>query len=264
MFAEHTLEWALRRQQITVAGALAVLVALSWAYLLTGAGMSMPAAGAAPATAWEMAARGVHAAAWTPGHALIVFFMWAVMMVAMMVPSAAPTILLFARMQRARAERAPGATGTFVAGYVAAWAGFSLAATAIQYALEQTGQLSPMMAANGRLLAGSIVVAAGLYQLTPLKNACLRHCRSPIAFIMHHWRPGRRGALRVGVEHGAFCLGCCWVLMALLFVGGVMNMIWIAGLTLLVLAEKILPRGYFVAKCIGVVLTAAGVVILLA
>jgi len=245
--------------RVTVTAALAVLVALSWMYLLAGAGMSMSAMGEASA----LVSRGVHGAAWTPAHALVVFLMWAVMMVAMMTPSAAPTVLLFARMQRARSDRAAGGTGVFLSGYLAVWTGFSAAATAIQHALERTGELSPMMAASSDALAGAILVAAGLYQMTPLKNACLRHCRSPIAFFMHYWRPGRAGAFRLGAKHGAFCLGCCWVLMALLFVGGVMNMIWIVGLTLLVLAEKLLPRGHLVAKGSGFVLTAAGATVLL-
>lgn len=249
---------AAHRDQVVVTGALAALVALSWAYLLTGAGMSMPAVDDVAA----MASRGVHAMTWSPGYALVVFLMWAVMMVAMMVPSAAPTVLLFARMQRARRDRAAGDTGVFVAGYVAVWTVFSAAATAIQYALERTGELSPMMAANSGALAGSILVAAGLYQLTPAKSACLRHCRSPIAFIMHHWRPGRWGAFRVGLEHGAFCLGCCWVLMGLLFFGGVMNLLWIAAITLFVLLEKVVPYGAGGGRLAGIAMIGAGALVL--
>jgi predicted metal-binding membrane protein len=188
------------------------------------------------------------------------FFMWWIMMVAMMLPSAAPMILLFARFNRSQRDRgAPYVpTGVFALGYVLVWAAFSQVAVAAQWGLERSGMLSSMLASTSVTLGAALLIAAGLYQLTPLKYACLRHCRSPLFFIAHHWRPGEWGALRMGLEHGAFCTGCCWFLMALLFYGGVMNLFWIIGLALLVLLEKLAPAGHWVGWVVGVGLIAWG------
>ena len=161
-------------------------------------------------------------AVWTPGYAALMFAMWWVMMVAMMLPSAAPMLLLFARIHRG--ERAGGRsyvpTGIFAAGYLVAWGGFSALATAAQWGLQQIDLLSPMMATSSRLLAAAILIGAGAWQLTPIKRICLRHCRSPLGFFATSWRRGALGAFRMGLDHGSYCLGCCWFLMALLFVGG--------------------------------------------
>lgn len=237
---DAALEAALRRDRALIVIGLSGVVAVAWAYILAGAGLSMPAegAGGTPDVMTPMA--------WTPGYAVLVFFMWWVMMIAMMLPSAAPTVLLFAVVNRR--QRAQGATaapaGAFAFGYLAAWAGFSLGAVGLQWGLERAGLLSPAMASANALLGGGLVAAAGIYQLTPLKHACLRHCRSPLYFLSRRWRTGRAGAIRMGVEHGAFCLGCCWVLMGLLFVGGVMNLYWIIGLAAFVLFEKTVPAGH--------------------
>ena len=154
------------------------------------------------------------------------------MMAAMMLPSAAPILLLFARINRK--EKSAGRpfipTGIFAAGYLVAWGGFSALATGLQWALERLGLLSPMMATTSYWLGGAILLAAGVWQLTPIKGICLRHCRSPMGFLVQSWRPGRGGAFRMGLEHGSFCLGCCWFLMGLLFFGGIMNLFWIIGL----------------------------------
>jgi predicted metal-binding membrane protein len=155
-----------------------------------------------------------------------------------------------------------GRTALFMSGYLSIWLVFAAAATTLQWALDRAGLLSETMAFGNIILAGSVLVAAGVYQWTPLKEACLRHCRSPLDFLLFHWRDSARGAVASGIRHGLFCLGCCWMLMALLFVGGIMNLVWIAGIALLVLIEKTLPWGRRVSQVIGVVLVAWGAVTL--
>jgi len=208
---------------------------------------------------------------WTPGYALLMFSMWWLMMIAMMLPSAAPMVRLHAAVTRkglARADdagpnapshRLHSATTAFIAGYLVMWGAFSLVAVVAQWALERGELLSAMMMSTSRFLGSGLLLAAGLWQLTPLKTVCLRHCRSPISFLSTHWRPGVGGAFRMGIEHGVFCLGCCWFLMALLFYGGVMNLIWIIGLALFVLAEKMMPAGVAFGRVTGLLLIAWGV-----
>jgi predicted metal-binding membrane protein len=208
-------------------------------------------------------------AMWSPRYFAIIAAMWWVMMIAMMTPSAAPVILLYARAARhaqAHGRLPPGRVpvSEFAGGYLAAWLLFSVVAAACQLSLEASGAISHMrMASLSGLLSGVILIAAGLYQLSPLKHVCLARCRTPAAFIAHHWRPGAAGAFRMGSEHGAFCVGCCWVLMALLFVGGVMNVVWIAVLAILVLIEKIAPHGERLAQISGAILLGWGAVTLL-
>ncbi len=267
------LEAALKKDRAVVLTGLAAVVVLAWAYILAGAGMGMSAfdmtalssATGAPAMA-DMAMDAATPAAWSPGYALLMFFMWWIMMVAMMLPNAAPMVLLFAAVNRKQRERghfnAP--TGIFALGYIVVWGAFSLAAVALQWGLERTGLLSSMMTSTSILLGGAVLVAAGLWQLTPLKHACLRHCRSPLHVLSHNWRKGRVGALRMGLEHGAFCLGCCWFLMGLLFYGGVMNLYWIAGLAAYVLLEKVVPAGHWLGYATGAGLVVWGGVLLAA
>jgi hypothetical protein len=192
------------------------------------------------------------------------FTMWWVMMAAMMLPSATPILLLFARINRK--QKAAGQpfipTGIFAAGYLVAWGGFSFLATGLQWELERLGLLSPMMVTTDYWLGGAILLAAGLWQLTPIKGICLRHCRSPMGFLVQSWRPGRGGALRMGLEHGSFCLGCCWFLMGLLFFGGIMNLFWIIGLAVFVLLEKTVPMGSWIGRIVGVGVAAWGVLLL--
>jgi predicted metal-binding membrane protein len=179
--------------------------------------------------------------------------MWAVMMMAMMLPSAVPMFLFYASIARRR-EPSRGllaSTGAFALGYVAVWLGFSVAATMLQWALDTAALFSPMMQVTSVALAGAVLIGAGLYQWTPLKQACLRQCRSPLDFVLTHWRSGRGGAFTMGVRHGAYCLGCCWVLMLLLFVGGVMNVAWITGIAAVVLVEKLAPAGHWISRLIG-------------
>ena len=241
------LEGLLLREHALAGAALAVVVALSWAYLLAGAGMAMPRP------------------EWTAGYFGVMFAMWAVMMVAMMLPSAAPMILLYLKIARQGESRggAQRATGLFVLGYVAVWTTFSLGTTAAQWGLDTQSLLSPMMDAASRTLAGALLVAAGIYQLTPLKQSCLRRCRSPLDFVMTHWRAGAAGAFDMGVRHGAYCVGCCWGLMLLLFVGGVMSLAWIAGIAALVLIEKVVRGGPWLARIAGAALVAWGSAVLL-
>jgi predicted metal-binding membrane protein len=194
------------------------------------------------------------------------FGMWWAMMIAMMLPSAAPMILVFALVNR-RSHAKGGLyvpTAVFAGAYLAAWGAFSVAAVALQRGLEQAELLSPMMASRNAVFGGALLVLAGAYQLSPLKHVCLRHCRAPIDFISRRWQAGRWGAFRMGVLHGLYCLGCCWALMALLFFGGAMNLYWIAGLALFVLLEKTIPPGHWLASLSGLGLVAWGVALLAA
>jgi predicted metal-binding membrane protein len=246
-----------RDRMVLVAGLVAVLV-MAWGWLVAGAGMEMSAVemtAMAGMDGWLM-----RPAVWTPAYAVLIFAMWWVMMVAMMLPSAAPMLLLFARVNRK--DKSAGAplvpTALFAGGYLLGWAGFCAVAAALQWGLESARLLSPMLVTTNRWLGAGILIAAGLSQFTPLKAMCLRHCRTPLGFLLGNWRSGRLGALRMGLEHGAFCLGCCWFLMALLFFGGVMNLYWIAGLAVFVLLEKTVPLGHWLGRLAGAVLAAWG------
>ncbi len=193
-----------------------------------------------------------------PGYALWLVVMWTVMMAAMMLPSALPATLAFAGFSRGETE-SPARTPAFVLGYVLAWTAFSVAAAALQWGLERGALMSPAtMALRGEALAGAVLIAAGIYQWTPLKRACLGKCRSPIGFLMTEWRDGLSGALVMGIRHGLYCVGCCWALMALLLAAGVMNALWIVGLTVFVIVEKISPLGEPISRVAGVVLVVAG------
>jgi predicted metal-binding membrane protein len=268
--AEAALEMVLRRDRIIVATALAVLAALAWGYLLwLAADMDM---GGMDMSGFRMipAGLGIMAPAHAPWRAIefgFVFAMWAVMMVGMMTPSAAPMILMYARVGRqAQVTGTPlAATGWFIAGYILAWTGFSLVATIVQWSLERAALLDATMASAGGALGGIVLIAAGAYQWTPLKDVCLAQCQTPLLFLMRHggFRRDVPGCLLLGLRHGAYCVGCCWVLMALLFVGGVMNVLWIALLALLVLLEKLTSIGRLIARFAGIALVAAGAWLLL-
>jgi predicted metal-binding membrane protein len=247
----------LRHDRTLVLAGLAGVIVLAWVWLFMGAGLHMDAMDMGGGQIMLMAPP------WTPGYAVTIFIMWIVMMAAMMLPSAAPAILLVAALARQRDERhAIASSWQFALGYLAIWAAFSLVATGLQFALDRAGLLSETMASGSVVLAALLLIAAGIYQWTPWKEACLRQCRSPIEFLTRYWRQGAFGPVRAGAWHGAFCLGCCWMLMALLFVGGLMNMFWIAGLALLVLIEKLFPFGRRVSQITGVVLIGWGVFVL--
>jgi predicted metal-binding membrane protein len=238
------IEAALRRDRLVIALSLAAVVALAWLYLWRHA--SMPAMDSAALA--------------------LTFFMWVVMMAGMMLPGAAPTILFYGAMVRKNAERGTvlPTVWVFASGYLLVWTAFSLAAVLLQAALEHAALLTPHMASGSNRLNGALLVAAGVYQLTPLKDHCLSKCRNPVQFFMTHWRPGTSGALRMGITQGAYCLGCCWMLMLLLFVVGVMNLAWVALIAAFVFLEKLLPGGRLTSRLAGVALIGVGLTILIA
>jgi predicted metal-binding membrane protein len=205
---------------------------------------------------------------WPAAYWLVMLAMWWVMMIAMMVPSAAPAILVYARVARharkeGQAAAAVAPTAWFAAGYLLAWLAFSIAAVLVQWGLERLGLAHMMMMWSlDTSLSAAILLAAGLYQLSPFKDRCLRSCRMPAEFLARNWRPGIAGAVRLGAAHGLYCVGCCAMLMALLFAGGIMNLVWIVGLSGLVLAEKLLPAGRLLARFIGIALIAGGAYVL--
>ena len=245
---------AARRHQILISTCLVLVTALAWGYLfLLEQRMSSS----------MRAAMAMTGSPWTIVDVLFTFLMWTVMMVGMMAAAAAPVLLLFAA---ARTERSAGgvplAVLTFALGYIAVWVGFSAGATLVQWRLHEAALLTAAMSASSPRLAGAILVAAGAYQLTPLKFACLTQCRHPLGFLMNHWRDGNIGAFRMGLGHGLHCLGCCCALMCVLFVAGVMNLAWAAALSVFVLLEKIGPRGAVLARCAGTAMIAVGLLFL--
>jgi predicted metal-binding membrane protein len=246
-----SIETLRRRDRVLVGAGLAGLTLLAWAYLVQ---MARHHAGMEMAPAMPMPQP------WGAPDLLLAFLMWAIMMVAMMVPSASPMILLFASVNRKRAAGGSAAvpTAVFLAGYLAVWTGFSLAATLGQWGLQAAALLSPATMTATPVVGGLLLLAAGAYQFTPLKNACLIQCQSPLSFVLTQWRDGARGAFVMGLRHGAFCLGCCWALMALLLVAGVMNLIWVAAIAGFVLLEKLAPAGRIISVLAGVVLLGWG------
>jgi predicted metal-binding membrane protein len=236
---------------IVVVGAVAITL-LGWAYLfyqgwamqhMDLVAMAMPSTGA-----------------WGLMDLLVVFVMWAVMMVAMMVPSAIPMLLTFATVARGRRAQGMAFVPVWVllGGYLVSWTAFSLAATLAQWGLRSLALISPMMVGTSPVLGGVLLIAVGIYQWTPFKQACLTHCRTPLQFLLTYWQDGTAGAFLIGLRHGAYCLGCCWLLMAVLFAVGVMNLAWIAALSVFVLLEKIIPRGLWVSKLAGLALMGFG------
>lgn len=253
-----SLEAVLRRERAVIMVAMFTLAALASAHIVRGAGMGM--------SALHMTALSLfpHLQADMPGGMQpawpLVVAMWWVMMIAMMTPSVAPLVLLYGRVLRhhARADMSAYVPSLFLLlGYLAVWAAFSLGAAGLQALLQSAGLTSAMMLrSTSAALSAGVLALAGLYQLSPLKHACLAQCRGPVRFLTQHWRPGRMGAFGMGLRHGAFCVGCCWLLMVLLFVGGAMNLAWIAALSLLVLAEKTAPAGPLIGTVTGGVLLA--------
>ncbi|MDQ6620278.1 MAG: DUF2182 domain-containing protein [Pseudomonadota bacterium] len=264
------LERVLRREQFIIASGLAVLVGLAWLHLWRGAGMGMSGLDMTELTlfphrqAEPMAGMEMEPFAWATA-----IVMWWTMMIAMMTPGAAPLVLLYGRVlrhhQRQPASSANIASPMFLAaGYLTVWLGFSLVAAVLQRILEPGGLISSMMLwSRSATLSAGVLAAAGVYQLSPLKRSCLQRCRAPIQFLTSHWRPGRFGAFVIGLRHGAWCVGCCWILMGLLFVGGLMNLAWIVALTLLVLIEKLAPAGLKVSRISGALLLAWSVATLM-
>jgi predicted metal-binding membrane protein len=247
------------RDRILISTCLVVISVLAWVYLVhldrqMSSSMEHDTMMAQMGMAMDMP--------WTAADMFFTFAMWAVMMVGMMAGSAAPVLLLFAAAQARRTERGVRlAVLLFGLGYITVWVGFSACAALVQWGFHETAMLSPAMTATSPYLAGAILIMAGAYQLTAWKGACLTQCRSPLGFLMSNWRGGRLGALRMGIRHGAYCLGCCWALMCVLFVVGVMNLIWVATLTAFVLLEKIGPAGTVIARAAGAVMVLAGILL---
>ena len=246
-----------RQARLPVAAGLAAVLAASWAYVIY--------------MVWGMANMDAVADSllmpsmidWSGVDLLLVFFMWAVMMAAMMLPSSAPLLMLLAKINAERYGRrhASLATGVFGLGYLAVWSGFSLLATLAQWGLLEARLVSPVMNSASPILSAALLAAAGTYQFTPLKHACLARCRSPLSVLLNHWRDGFPGAFAMGLRQGAYCTGCCWLLMGLLFVFGVMNLIWIAGLSLLVLLEKLLRQPRWFTQATGAMLLTWGALV---
>lgn len=253
-FTSHTA----RRDRLAVLVGLAALIAAAWLYLVVEGRASMQMSGSMGIASGSM----FHLRAWTALTFGLGLVMWTAMMVAMMVPTAVPMTLVYAAVARkAQRQGSPIApTFVFVAGYVVMWVLFSVAATGAQAGLDRLALLSPHMRATSPVLGSVILIAVGIYQLSPVKQACLSHCRAPAHFISQHWRPGPTGALRMGLEHGAYCLGCCWILMALLLVGGVMNLLWVAALGLFIVLEKTIPLGEVGGRALGVVVAFGGII----
>jgi predicted metal-binding membrane protein len=249
------------RDRLIVWTSVGLVTVLAWAYLVYLAGRM------SASMSYDQMMQDMGMPMNAPWHAADVWFtfvMWAVMMVGMMAPSAAPVLVLFAAAGKALGRK--GSIGTpvlaFASGYAIIWTAFSAAAALAQWALHETALLSPSMAASSGWLAGTILILAGLYQFTPIKWACLAHCRSPLGFLMGHWRNGVAGAIEMGVRHGTRCLGCCWALMCLLFVVGVMNLVWVAAIAAFVLIEKVGPLGRVASRLVGVASVLAGMFIL--
>lgn len=251
------LESALKRDRVIILAGLSGLTLLAWAYMWHEAS-AMVSTGVCKCAGMKMSSPDMQT--WAASQLLPLFLMWAEMMIAMMVPSAAPMVLMFGAVNRKRreAERPFVPTGMFLLGYLVVWTLFSAIAALAQWMLHAKALLSPMMASTSPFFGGAILLVAGVFQWTPLKQACLRHCRSPLSFLLTDWREGRLGALIMGIKHGAACTGCCWMLMALLFVAGVMNMWWVAAITILVLLEKVLPHGLQIGRAAGVALVLWG------
>ena len=262
MLAISSLSGALlsRRDKFALLTALGAVAGLAWAYLaLSMTHMDMPSA--------TEGMKGAIGVPWTAKHFILTLLMWAVMMVAMMLPTASPMVLTYAavvdRIAATQGRRISAIV--FTAGYLTVWSGFSLVATGLQWGLERAAMLSPMLVTSSALLGGILLIIAGVYQWSPAKGFCLKHCQSPLAFISAHWRPGPVGAFQMGLRHGAYCVGCCWALMLLLFVGGVMNLLWVATISIFVLLEKLVGAGTRAGRWLsGAGLVAAGMFILTA
>lgn len=252
---DRGIEATLRRDRRVVTASLVLVVALAWLYLWRDAAAMSHMGMADMPMAHALGA----------GTLALTFVMWAVMMVGMMLPSTAPTILLYGALVRKNGERGTvlPAVWVFTSGYLAVWMGFSLVVTLLQVALEQAALVTPMMVSASKGLSAAILIAAGIYQWLPVKQACLSKCRNPLQFFVTRWRTGAGGAFRMGAEHGLFCVGCCWMLMLLLFVAGVMNLVWIALIAGFVFVEKLLPAGKFTSGFASVALVLSGLFLLI-
>lgn len=268
MTGDSALSFALKRDRMVVLAALLALAALAWGYVIWLASQmtSTPAVAMPDMAGMDMPGMDTMAPAfvpWTLVHGAFMFAMWAVMMVGMMTPSVAPMVLIYMRIaeQSAARGRPFAPAGWFAAGYLAAWSLFAGLATLAQWGLETLALITPMMTAASRAFGGVVLITAGVYQWIPIKNACLAQCRAPLSFVQRHggFQASAAGSLRLGLVHGIYCVGCCWALMALLFAGGVMNLLWIAGLMIFVMLEKLIPGGRYFSRLAGAAGVAVGI-----
>lgn len=253
-----TLENILKKDRFIIVSGLFVLCVLAWLYIIYLYRQMVVMDMNALFFAMPMTPE------WTATDFLLLFLMWLVMMIAMMTPSVTPLILIFAMVNRQRKQqRTPFvSTGYLLSGYFLVWAAFSLMATILQWLLQHISLLNPEMETTSKILGAIILMAAGVFQFTPLKQKCLSYCRTPIDFIHRNWKEGKPGALRMGIENGMYCLGCCWILMILLFVSGIMNILWIAIIALFVLIEKVLPQIKWISFVAGAALIIYGAIVL--
>ena len=253
------LEYILKRDRFIVIGGMVIISLLCWWYIIYLYRQMVQMNMDSPFFAMPMTAH------WAGSDFILMFLMWMIMMIAMMTPSVAPLILIFARVNRQRRQQQNPyiKTAYLFTGYFLVWTGFSLVATLLQWALQQVSLLSPEMITTSKILSGIILIAAGVFQFTPLKNKCLSNCRSPLEFIYRNWKEGKKGAIRMGIQNGIYCVGCCWVLMILLFVTGIMNLLWVALIAVFVLIEKIAAKPKWVSYISGVVLIIYGFRILI-
>lgn len=259
MISSNSLKYVLKRDRLIIISGLFFITLLSWLYIIylynQMTYMNMNALFFAMPMTPE----------WTATDFMLLFLMWLVMMIAMMLPSVAPLILIFATVnrQRRKQDRPFVNTAYLMAGYFLVWAAFSLAATTLQWLLQQIALLNPEMKITSKIVASLTLFVAGIFQFTPLKQTCLKYCRTPLDFIQRHWKEGKKGALGMGIENGFYCLGCCWMLMVLLFVAGIMNLLWIALIALFVLIEKVSPQIKWIPYAAGIALIAYGCLLLI-
>ncbi len=256
--AANSAEAVVRRDRTVVVAGLVGIVVIAWAYMLhLATGMQNMEAGMHAGRSPEMDMQMLlpNTAAWGVADVAFTWIMWTVMMVAMMTPSVAPMVVLFTQISRQRRVQHNRflATGVFLVSYLLVWTIFSVGATVMQFGLHAAALLSPIMMRTSPIVGGVVLIMAGIYQFTPLKHACLSRCRTPLGFLLNEWREGVHGAFVMALRHGSYCVGCCWLLMALLFVAGVMNLLWVATIAAYILIEKTLPVGQWLSRVLGVV-----------
>ena len=258
MISTNSLEYLIKKDRIVIISGLFFITILSWLYIIYLYNQMVYMDMNALFFAMPMTPE------WTATDFILLFLMWLVMMIAMMTPSVAPLILIFATVNRQRRQQDRPFVNTFylMTGYFLVWAAFSFAATSLQWLLQQISMLNPEMKTTSKILGSAILILAGIFQFTPLKQTCLKHSRSPLGFVLHHWKEGKQGALKMGIENGFYCVGCCWMLMVLLFVAGIMNLLWVALIALFVLVEKISPGIKWIPYVAGLVLIVYGVLLL--
>jgi Predicted metal-binding integral membrane protein len=254
-----SLVYVLKKDRFIVLTALSLICVLSWLYIIYLYNQMYPMNMHALFFAMPMTSQ------WSWTDFVLLFLMWFVMMIAMMTPSVTPLVLIFTLINRKRQQQQNPyvPSGYLLCGYFFVWAAFSLLATLLQWLLQRVALLNPEMVTTSKVLGGIILITAGLFQFTPLKNTCLRNCRSPLSFIHQYWKDGKAGAFGMGMRNGIYCLGCCWIIMILLFVSGIMNILWIAIITLFVVIEKVLPSAKVVSSIAGILLIVLGIIILL-